>query len=334
VWLLATIEKRWGVAWERRSRGRILPRHGTGQVGDNGAVTGDDTHAAAIGEFLRARRGDLTPLAVGLPETGSSRRVPGLRREEVAQLAAISVDYYTRLEQGRLPPSASILATLTRALRLDDDQQTYLYELAGKTAVRPRRRRIQQVRPPMRRLLDQLTETPAMVLGRRTDVLAWNSMAAALYADFAQIPEGQRNYIRLLFLHPAIRSLHIDWEDAAHTSVATLRMAAAQDPDDQRLAALVGELSVQDPDFRRWWGGHHVASTSFGTKRFHHPIVGDLTLDCDTWDSPDGHEQQLVVLTADPGTPAHQALRLLASWTAEPSGVQSGRQAQARGDRG
>jgi transcriptional regulator with XRE-family HTH domain len=282
-------------------------------------MTSEDTHAVEVGEFLRARRAELTPHAVGLADSGAPRRVPGLRREEVAQLASMSVDYYTRLEQGRVAASASILVTLARALRLDDDQQAYLRELAGKPPARPRQRRGQPVRPAMRRLLDQLTEAPAMVLGRRTDILAWNPMAAALYLDFATIPEGQRNYVRLLFLDPVMRSLHTEWEAAARTSVATLRRAAAADPGDPRLAALVGELSVQDPDFRTWWGTHQVAATSFGSKRFRHRVVGDLTLDCDTWDCPGDHEQRLIVLTAEPGTPAHASLRILASWAAKPT---------------
>jgi transcriptional regulator with XRE-family HTH domain len=242
-----------------------------------------------------------------------------LRREEVAQIAAISVDYYTRLEQGRVAASAAILATLARALRMDDDQQTYLYELAGKPKKSTRRRRTQPVRPPLRRLLDQLTESPAMVLGRRMDILAWNHMAAALYLDFGQIPEDQRNYVRLLFLDPAMRELHADWEDAARTSAATLRMEAAHDPDDPQLEALVGELSVRDRDFAAWWGAHQVTTASYGVKHFHHPVVGALTLDCDTWESPDGHRQRLILLTAEPGHPSHEALRILASWNAFPA---------------
>jgi transcriptional regulator with XRE-family HTH domain len=297
------------------------------------AMTGDATHPARLGEFLKARRAELSPRDVGLPDTGVLRRVPGLRREEVAQLAAISVDYYTRLEQGRFAASASILATLARALRLDDDQQTYLYEVAGKPTARPRRRRTQPVRPPMRRLLDQLTETPALVLGRRMDILAWNPMAAALYTDFAQLPESQRNYVRLLFTDPEVRNRHADWEEAARTSVASLRMEAAKDPDDLQLAALAGELSVQDPDFRTWWGAHQVTTASYGTKRFRHPVVGDLTLDCDTWDSPDGHEQRLLVLTAEPGTPDHQALSILAEWTAVHPWIDDGGFDPDRGDR-
>jgi transcriptional regulator with XRE-family HTH domain len=271
-----------------------------------------------LGTFLKARRAALTPQAVGLPDT-SHRKVAGLRREEVAQLAAISVDYYTRLEQGRVQASATVLATLARALRLTDDEQTYLYAVAGKSDSRPRRRRpAQKVRPAIRRLLDQLTENPAIALGRRMDVLAWNEAAAALFTDFAQLPVAHRNYIRLLFTDPAVRALHVDWQHDARDAVAALRMEAAADPDDPALAQLVGELSVQDADFRTWWAEARVNSASYGTKHYHHPVVGNLSLDCDVWTSPDGSGQRLMVLTAEPATPSYDALRLLASWQASP----------------
>lgn len=270
-----------------------------------------------LGAFLRARRAELSPDSVGLPELNARRKVPGLRREEVAQLAAISVDYYTRLEQGRVAASASVLATLSAALRLDEDQQHYLYEIAGKADARPRRRRTRQtLRPAMRRLLDRLTDTPAVVLGKRMDVLAWNDSAAALFTDFAAIPAGQRNYVRLLFTHPAFRTLHRRWEHDARDAVAALRMEAATDPDDPELARLVGELAVLDEDFRRWWAEHRVNSATYGTKSYRHHLVGDLTLDCDTWSSPDGSGQRLMVLTAEAGSPSDEALRILASWTA------------------
>jgi transcriptional regulator with XRE-family HTH domain len=272
-----------------------------------------------VGDFLKARRAQLTPHDLGVEETGAHRKVAGLRREEVARLAAISVDYYTRLEQGRVQASASVLATLARALRLDEDQQAYLYELAGKTDARPRRRAPQRLRPAMRRLLDQLTETPAIVLGKRMDILAWNHSATALYTDFGQLPPRHRNYVRLLFTHPTVRALHTEWEHDARTAVATLRMQAARDPDDPELAQLVGDLSVQDPDFRAWWAEHSVNSSSYGTKRYRHALVGDLTLDCDVWGSPDGSGQRLMVLTAEPGTPSRDALRILASWTGGPT---------------
>ena len=272
-----------------------------------------------VGAFLKARRAQLAPGDVGLPEPAGHRKVAGLRREEVAQLAAISVDYYTRLEQNRVQPSAGVLAVLAQALRLDEDQQTYLYELAGKAPERPRRRRREeQPRPAVLRLLDQLVGTPAIVLGRRMDVLAWNEGAAALYLDFAEIPARERNYIRLLFTHPAMRALHRDWDHDARSAVAALRMQTGPDSADPELASLVGQLSIQDPDFRTWWASHQVSSVGYGTKHYRHPLVGDLTLDCDTWDSPDASGQRLMVLTAEPGTASHDALRILTSWTAAP----------------
>ncbi|MFD6445467.1 helix-turn-helix domain-containing protein [Promicromonospora sp. NPDC060204] len=271
-----------------------------------------------LGAFLKARRAELDPHAAGLPETLSRRKVPGLRREEVAQLAAISVDYYTRLEQGRVAASASVLATLSSALRLDEDQQRYLYEIAGKADARPRRRRARQaLRPAMRRLLDRLTDTPAIVLGKRMDVLAWNAAAVALFVDFGEIPAARRNYVRLLFTDPTVRALNVKWEHDARDAVAALRMEAAADPDDPELARLVGELAVIDPDFRRWWAEHRVNSATYGTKQYRHRVVGDLTLDCDTWSSPDGSGQRLMVLTAEAGSPSDEALRILASWTAD-----------------
>ncbi|MFJ7495131.1 helix-turn-helix domain-containing protein [Streptomyces sp. NPDC097727] len=277
-----------------------------------------DSH---LGAFLRARRAQLTPQECGLPDTGSARRVAGLRREEVARLAAISVDYYIRLEQGRVRASAPVLTTLVRALRLDDDQTQYLYQVAGHSSAVPRRRRpVQRIRPPMRRLLDQLTEAPALVLGRRLDILAWNPAAIALYTDFPALRPRCRNYVNLLFTDPVVRAMHLDWEHDARDAVAALRSEAAADPDDPELARLVGELSVKEPDFRTWWAEHHVSGAGYGTKRYRHPLVGDLTLDCDTWAGPEGSGQRLMVLTAEPGSPSHDALRILASWTTEVRG--------------
>jgi hypothetical protein len=151
------------------------------------------------------------------------------------------------------------------------------------------------------------------------DVFAWNTGAAALYTDFAQIRGAHRNYVRLLFTDPTIRALHADWANDARTAAAALRMEAARAPDDPPLATLVGELSVQDPDFRTWWAAHHVTGTSRGTKHYRRRIVGELTLDCDTWASPEDPDQRLMILTAEPGTASHDALRVLASWTVETS---------------
>ncbi|MEV6766671.1 helix-turn-helix domain-containing protein [Streptomyces sp. NPDC051105] len=273
----------------------------------------------ALGAFLKARRAQLDPRVCGLSETDSARRVAGLRREEVARLAAISVDYYTRLEQGRVRASVPVLTTLARALRLDEDEERYLYALAGRSDACPRRRRrpAQRVRPAMRRLLDQLPHAPALVLGKRLDILAWNAAATALYTDFSAVPAARRNYLRLMFTDPAIRGLHREWAHDARDAVAALRMEAAADTDDPDLARLVGELTIRDSDFRTWWAEHRVNSATHGTKHYRHPLVGDLTLDCDTWAASDGSGQRLMVLTAESGSPSHDALRILTSWTAE-----------------
>ncbi|WP_405686453.1 helix-turn-helix domain-containing protein [Streptomyces sp. NBC_01387] len=284
-----------------------------------------NAHANELGEFLRSRRAELSPRTVGLPGTGP-RRVPGLRREEVAQLASISTDYYTRLEQGRIQASAPVLATIARVLHLDDDQSAYLFSLAGKTsATRSPRRTRQKVQPQLQRLLDDLTATPAVVMGRRMDIIAWNSLAAALVTDFGRIPENHRNYVRIVFADPAMRTLYADWETVARTCVAQLRMEAARYPDDPRLTALVGELSVQDAHFRQWWAAHHVASRTVGTKLLHHPVAGELSLDWDTLTASTDPEQQLVVWTAEVGTPTHDGLRILASWAADQHLSASGR---------
>ncbi|MCX4774682.1 helix-turn-helix transcriptional regulator [Streptomyces sp. NBC_01260] len=274
-------------------------------------------HLNELGEFLRTRRAELSPRAVGLPDTGGPRRVTGLRREEVAQLTAISTDYYTRLEQGRIQGSGPVLSMLAQVLHLNDDQHDYLFELAGKDRARPRRRVRQKVQPQLQRLLDDLSTTPALVMGRRMDVLAWNSPAAALVTDFSAVPEKKRNYTRILFTDPAMRSLYQDWEYVARTAVAQLRMEAAKYPDDSRLASLVGELSVQDPHFRQWWAAHHVEARTVGTKTLNHPVAGLLTLDWDTLTASTDPDQQLVVWTAEPASPSHDGLRILTSWAAD-----------------
>ncbi|CAM5735136.1 Helix-turn-helix domain-containing protein OS=Streptomyces tendae OX=1932 GN=GUR47_24515 PE=4 SV=1 [Streptomyces tendae] len=213
-----------------------------------------------------------------------------------------------------------MLDTLARVLRLDDGERAYMSELSGRDAARPRRRTPQRVRPQLQRLLADLSTTPAVVLGRRTDILAWNSMAAALFTDFARIPERKRNFVRLVFREPAVRALYPDWEWVAQTTLAQLRREAARDPKDPRLAELVGELSLQDPDFRRWWGAHRVAAQGSGTKVLNHPVAGPLTLDWSFLTSTDDPDQQLITLTAEPGTPSHDRLRILASWAARTAG--------------
>jgi transcriptional regulator with XRE-family HTH domain len=263
-----------------------------------------------LGDFLKARRREVSPESAGLP-SGGARRVPGLRREEVARLASITPAYYMRLEQGRRRAAEPVLEALARALRLTADERTYLYELSGKDPSRGGPAVTQQVQPPLRHLLDELTTTPAFVLGRRTDILAWNRPAAALFVDFAELPPAGRNFVRLVFLHPRIREMYVDWPYAAKACVAQLRMEAAQDPDDPLLAALVADLSAQDPDFRRWWADHHVAGRTAGTKTLRHPTAGLLDLAWSTLTDAADPTQNLITLTAAPGTPAHAALRRL-----------------------
>ncbi|TDU01827.1 Xre family transcriptional regulator [Streptomyces sp. 846.5] len=273
-----------------------------------------------LGEFLKARRAELTPGDVGLPENPQTRRVVGLRREEVALLAAVSTAYYTRLEQGRIQASGPVLGVLAQVLRLNEAQRAHLLRLAGNDlAQRPYRRGRQKVQPQLRRLLDDLATTPAFVMGRRTDILAWNPLAAALVADFGQIPEKHRTYIRLLFTDPAMRELYPDWENVARMAVAQLQLEAARTPGDPRMNTLVGELSTRDEHFRRCWAAHAVAGRGVGTKHLNHPAVGALALDWDTLTCAADPEQHLVIWTAEPGSPSDDGLRLLASWTAAPT---------------
>lgn len=271
--------------------------------------------AHSLGSFLRARRDELDPAEVGLPVMVSRRRVPGLRREEVAQLAAISHDYYARLEQGRIAPSPAVLKTLCDVLRLDGEQRAYLYELAGRPVPNRRTPILTPVRPQLQRLLDAMGEVPAFVFDRRFDVLAWNSLAAAVYVDFDGIPPGQRNYVHLVFTHPVVRALYADWDTVARHCVATLRRSAAQSPDDPRLLALVDELRTRDETFRTWWAAHEVVNSSSGTTVLRHPVAGELTLDWDTFASETDAGQRLMTMTAPPHSPTHQALQFLSSWS-------------------
>ncbi|TCC06285.1 helix-turn-helix domain-containing protein [Kribbella soli] len=270
-----------------------------------------------LGEFLKARRAELALGDVGLPDSRQPRRVPGLRREEVALLAAISTAHYTRLEQGRAPATGPVLGTLAQALRLSEDQRSYLFELAGNDVFHRRYRRARQtVQLHLQRLVNDLPGIPAFVLGRRTDILAWNEMAAALITDFGQIPQKHRTYVRLLFTDPAMRTLYPDWENVARRAVAQLRTEAARTPGDPRMSTLVGELSTRDEQFRTWWAADVVAGRGVGAKDLNHPVVGALTLDWDTLTSAADPEQHLVVWTAEPGSRSADSLRVLASWVA------------------
>jgi transcriptional regulator with XRE-family HTH domain len=269
-----------------------------------------------LGQFLKSRRALVRPEDVGLQAYGR-RRVPGLRREELAQLAGVSVDYYVRLEQGRAGhPSEGVLDAIARALRLDDTERIHLFDLT-----RPVRRRraspTERVRPEVRRLLDALPGLPAMVIGRRMDVLAWNQLAAALIVDWGTLPREHRNSARHFFLDEGARDLYVDWEESARATVGWLRLAAGRHPDDAGLAELIGELSMRSEDFRRLWPRHDVREKTHGTKRLQHPIVGPLTLDYESLSLSGDGDQTLVLYTAEPGSESETALRLLGS-VAEP----------------
>jgi transcriptional regulator with XRE-family HTH domain len=248
-----------------------------------------------LGEFLRARRADLDPETAGLEATGN-RRVRGLRREEVAQLAMISTDYYTRLEQGRLPSaSGEVLDALASALRLSQDERSYLYKLAHKGEQHHHPRDAEGVRPQTRRLLENLRDSPALVLGRYLDVLAWNHLAAVVIKDFDTVPRPERNMLRMLFLDPDVRGRHVDWEPVARGAVGFVR--AAGPPYEPRLAHLIGELSLSDSDFRTWWAERHVNYASLGIRTYTHPLTGPYTLDWQVLRLPD-EDQTLTVMTA------------------------------------
>ncbi|MET9729095.1 helix-turn-helix transcriptional regulator [Streptomyces sp. NPDC006458] len=271
---------------------------------------------AELSEFLRTRRARLKPQDVGLPEFGRHRRVPGLRREELAQLAGVSVAYYTRLEQGNgRNVSAEVLDAIARALRLTDAEHAHLTHLAKpKQHKKKPASRTQQVRPSLKQLLDTMDAVPAYVVGRRSDILAWNRMAAAVFGDWAELPVAERNWARLAFLRPEYRELFVGWEQKAIDIVCLLRMEAGCYPDDTRLSALVGELSVKSEDFRRLWATHDVKEKTYGVKELRHPLVGELLLRYESFRIADDGEQSLVAYHADPGTPSAEALRLLASW--------------------
>jgi transcriptional regulator with XRE-family HTH domain len=267
-----------------------------------------------LSDFLRTRRARLRPADVGIGSADDRRRVPGLRREELAMLAGVSVDYYVRLEQGRggVHPSDSVLDALARALRLDEAEHAHLQRIARAPLAAPARRpRAQRVRPEVERLLDRMTDVPAFVLGRRMDVLAWNDLAARLHVDFGALPPRMRNMPRLVFLDEASRHLYPDWRQVARETVAYLRFEASAQPDDPDLHALVGELSTVSEEFRRLWARHDVREKSHGIKRYRHPLVGELELHYEALRLPGDDRQSLVTYTAEPGSPSETALRML-----------------------
>lgn len=249
-----------------------------------------------LSEFLRAKRAAISPEDAGLESAGRYRRVPGLRREEVALLAEVSVDYYTRLEQGRVQhASEGVLAGIGRALMLDMAEREYLHSLVKTPAREVRQTEERSVSPETQLLLDSMDYVPAVVLGRCMDVLAWNALGAALFVDFAEVAPEHRNLARMVFLDPRVRSLYLDWEGVASSFVAQLRMDALRYADSPRLDALVRELSHADADFRRWWNLHDVQAVTSGRKRVRHPVAGELTLDWQALHVASAPDQTIVV---------------------------------------
>ncbi|MHC3450340.1 MULTISPECIES: helix-turn-helix transcriptional regulator [Streptomyces] len=276
-----------------------------------------------VREFLTSRRARISPERAGLP-TGPRRRVPGLRRSEVAALADMSVEYYAKLERGNLAGvSPAVLEAVARALRLDDAERAHLLHLAqaadGSDALtRPRRRTTPQWKAhrSLQWTLDAVTAGPAFVRNGRMDLLAANQLARAFYADVYASPHNQANLARFTFLDPASRRFYPDWDQAADISVAILRTEAGRDPHDKELHDLVGELSTRSDAFRTRWGAHDVRRHGTGTKRYHHPAVGDLTLAYEGLEMAAEPGLTLTIYVAEPDTPSEEGLRLLASWAA------------------
>ncbi len=278
------------------------------------------TMQSEVREFLTTRRARITPEKAGLQVYGGNRRVAGLRREEVAMLAGVSVDYYNRLERGNLTGvSESVLDALARALQLDDAERAHLFDLARAANVSPAKRRpaaSTQVSASVQRLLDAITDAPAWVRNNRHDLLATNALGRALYADVIASPYGPPNTARFVFLDVRSRDLFPQWEKSADDVVAILRSAAGRNPYDRELSNLIGELSTRSATFRTRWAKHDVRLHRAGTKRLHHSVIGDLELDYEAMTLDSDTDLTLLAYTARPGSASADALRLLASWAA------------------
>ncbi|MEV0150537.1 MULTISPECIES: helix-turn-helix transcriptional regulator [unclassified Nonomuraea] len=292
---------------------------GNGPDDTNRDVRGD--FRAEIREFLGTRRAKVTPEQAGLPAYGGERRrVAGLRREEVALLAGISSEYYTRLERGDATGvSESVFEGIVRALQLDEAERTHLLDLLrGAGTTRPPRRRPaqQRVRPAVQRVLDSMTGTPAFVLNGRGDILAANPLGRALFSPVYADPARPPNNARFVFLDPCATEFFRDWDKVANDTVAMLRAEAGRDLHDRRLTDLIGELSTRSEGFRRRWAAHNVRIHTTGVKLLHHPVVGDLDLPFETFPLGTHPSQFLLTYTAEPASRSQDALNLLASWAA------------------
>jgi transcriptional regulator with XRE-family HTH domain len=273
-----------------------------------------------VREFLTSRRARITPDQAGLPLLGGNRRVPGLRREELAVLAGVSVEYYTRIERGNLNGvSDSVLHAIADALQLDDAERVHLFDLAhatGATTKQSRRTTQQRVRPSVQRILDAMTGSPAIVQNSRLDILAANRLGYALYSEIFANPKRPANHVRFVFLDPRSHDFYPRWETTANDAVAVLRAEAARNPYDRAFTDLIGDLSTRSDEFRTRWAAHNVRQHHTGTKRVHHPVVGDLELAFETMDIVADPGLSLMAYSTEPGSPSHDALSLLASWAA------------------
>jgi transcriptional regulator with XRE-family HTH domain len=278
-------------------------------------------HRAAIREFLSSRRARVTPEQAGLPAYGGNRRVKGLRREEVAMLAGVSVDYYVRMERGSLAgASESVLEALADALRLDEAERAHLFALARESGTRSsgrQRTAPTRVRPAIQQVLDAMTDAPAWVRNSRHDIVAANQLARALYSPVLADPRRPANTTRFVYLNPeAAQEFFVDYDRIAKDAAAMLRLEAGRNPHDKALIQLVGELSTRSDLFRQRWASHDVQFHRSGRKRLRHPVVGQLDLDFESMELASQPGLLLNVYTAQAGTPTADALRLLASWAA------------------
>jgi hypothetical protein len=276
-----------------------------------------------IREFLSTRRARITPEEAGLPAYGVNRRVKGLRREEVAMLAGVSVDYYVRMERGSLAgASDGVLEALTDALRLDEDERAHLFALARESRTRSRRAAPSTIRPAIQRVLDGMADAPAWVSNGRHDVVAMNQLARALYSPVLADPRRPANTTRFVYLNPeAAQEFFVDYDRIADDAAAMLRLEAGRNPHDKALIELVGELSTRSERFRRRWASQDVKFHRSGRKRLRHPVVGQLDLDSESMELSSAPGLQLYVYTAAAGTPTADALKLLASWAASHDGL-------------
>jgi transcriptional regulator with XRE-family HTH domain len=273
-----------------------------------------------VKEFLSSRRAKITPEQAGLPAYGGNRRVTGLRREEVAMLAGMSVDYYNRLERGNLHgASEAVLGSIARALQLDEAETSHLFDLASAANTSPTKRRRsspQTVRPSIQRMLDAMTDAPAWVRNARHDFLAGNRLGYALYSEIFTDPIRPANNARFVFLNERAKAFFPDWERSADDIVAMLRSEAGVNPYDRDLTDLIGELSTRSESFRTKWAAHNVRFHRTGTKRLHHPEVGDLELSYEAMELISDPGLTFLAYTAEPNTPSADGLRVLATWAA------------------